>query len=517
MIYWTDWGREPKLERAKLDGKDRHTFIGDRILWPTGLAIDHPARMLYWADLKGSRVEATSLEFPHQRHMIHSFERGDKPVKVDVFEDDLFVTTFHQHELLRINKFGNGNVTVLAEGMRKASDLVLIQEYKQTKNCKLVLPVCCISPSHPRDAVTNPCAVTAVCGEGAICLPTTPASCICPDGLVETKTDDGKQVACTARPPRPSSLPEKDKKPYCRQYMLPPRCPHQFEGEKCHIYRCTNYCENHGRCYFVEHGDNPNPPMRCNCGMYRCQNGGVCTKGEKQQNSTCLCPRGYSGPDCQESACANICRRGNCTISAKNIHVPVCNCPHGYAGRNCELDLCPHYCAHGGEASLFLIPLGTCHRVGPTGKMVCSCPEGYKGSRCDRSLCGCQNGATCIVSRTGYTCRCPTGFTGSHCETFVATNCADMACLHGGTCQVVKGVPTCKCPVHWLGQFCEAAAQSWNPCVGFCFHGGSCIMPQLPHKMPKCFCPDGFVGLRCQSNIAFSPPLAADQSELMAG
>ncbi|UYV74247.1 LRP1B [Cordylochernes scorpioides] len=618
MIYWTDWGREPKLERAKLDGKDRHTFIGDRILWPTGLAIDHPARMLYWADLKGSRVEATSLEFPHQRHMIHSFERGDKPVKVDVFEDDLFVTTFHQHELLRINKFGNGNVTVLAEGMRKASDLVLIQEYKQTKNCKLVLPVCCISPSHPRNAVTNPCAVTAVCGEGAICLPTTPASCICPDGLVETKTDDGKQVACTARPPRPSSLPEKgshdnhaqcklnclnkgicmlsaDKKPYCRLYMLPPRCPHQFEGEKCHIYRCTNYCENHGRCYFVEHGDNPNPPMRCNCPPQwtgercstplrlcdkychnngvcavrygvpecvcptgfqgprcqectdlKCQNGGVCTKGEKQQNSTCLCPRGYSGPDCQESACANICRRGNCTISAKNIHVPVCNCPHGYAGRNCELDLCPHYCAHG----------GTCHRVGPTGKMVCSCPEGYKGSRCDRSLCGCQNGATCIVSRTGYTCRCPTGFTGSHCETFVATNCADMACLHGGTCQVVKGVPTCKCPVHWLGQFCEAAAQSWNPCVGFCFHGGSCIMPQLPHKMPKCLCPrgfignrcqestgchnfchnhatcypslnsdvlpscicpDGFVGLRCQSNIAFSPPLAADQSELMAG
>ena len=53
---------------------------------------------------------------------------------LDVFEDLLYFTTFPLPGVGRINKFGQGNVTRLAEGIRAASDLVIIQASKQSRN-----------------------------------------------------------------------------------------------------------------------------------------------------------------------------------------------------------------------------------------------------------------------------------------------------------------------------------------------------------------------------------------------
>lgn len=38
-MYWTDWGKEPKIERANLDGTNRQALIVQNIVWPNGLTI----------------------------------------------------------------------------------------------------------------------------------------------------------------------------------------------------------------------------------------------------------------------------------------------------------------------------------------------------------------------------------------------------------------------------------------------------------------------------------------------
>ena len=46
-IFWTDWGRWPRIERAGLDGSNRTVIISSKTYWPNGLAIDLIRERLY--------------------------------------------------------------------------------------------------------------------------------------------------------------------------------------------------------------------------------------------------------------------------------------------------------------------------------------------------------------------------------------------------------------------------------------------------------------------------------------
>lgn len=49
-MFWTDWGRNPRIERASMDGKQRTVIISSKLYWPNGLTIDYPNNLLYFAD-----------------------------------------------------------------------------------------------------------------------------------------------------------------------------------------------------------------------------------------------------------------------------------------------------------------------------------------------------------------------------------------------------------------------------------------------------------------------------------
>ena len=49
-IYWSDWGKSPRIERAHLDGSQRMMFVYTNITQPWGLTIDYDTHRLYWCD-----------------------------------------------------------------------------------------------------------------------------------------------------------------------------------------------------------------------------------------------------------------------------------------------------------------------------------------------------------------------------------------------------------------------------------------------------------------------------------
>ena len=61
-MYWTDWGDDPKIERAGMDGKERHVIVRSNLTWPNGLAIDYSELRLYWVDAGTKRIEYTDLD-----------------------------------------------------------------------------------------------------------------------------------------------------------------------------------------------------------------------------------------------------------------------------------------------------------------------------------------------------------------------------------------------------------------------------------------------------------------------
>lgn len=71
-MFWTDWGRKPRIERAAMDGTLRTTIVDDRLFWPNGLAIDYPTRTLYFADAKLDFIDACDYEGGNRRQVIGS-------------------------------------------------------------------------------------------------------------------------------------------------------------------------------------------------------------------------------------------------------------------------------------------------------------------------------------------------------------------------------------------------------------------------------------------------------------
>ena len=45
-MFFTEWGTAPpKLERAQLDGTERTDIVNKNIVYPYGVAVDHPNRL----------------------------------------------------------------------------------------------------------------------------------------------------------------------------------------------------------------------------------------------------------------------------------------------------------------------------------------------------------------------------------------------------------------------------------------------------------------------------------------
>lgn len=57
FMYWTDWGANPKIERAGMDASNRTVIISTNLTWPNGLAIDYNTERLYWADASIKTIE----------------------------------------------------------------------------------------------------------------------------------------------------------------------------------------------------------------------------------------------------------------------------------------------------------------------------------------------------------------------------------------------------------------------------------------------------------------------------
>ncbi|XP_029850375.2 prolow-density lipoprotein receptor-related protein 1 [Ixodes scapularis] len=491
-LFWTETGSHPRVGRARLDGSDPRTLVDARVVWPTGVAVDHAAGRIYWADRKAALVETADLD-GRRRHVVRDFPHEESPYRVDVFEDNLYVSTFPSNAILRVNKFGRGGVAHLVRGLHRATDVLVVQQNKQ-------------SPT-----MVSPCNESS-CGFGALCIQRGPTdfACLCPDGMVETRTVDGT-TACTIVAPTPTSADAKcdldclsggtcvlgnNHQPLCR-------CPLGFGGKRCEHFLCSQFCKNKGLCILVTSQEMSCicPPQwtgqRCETSLNVCElcmRDGSCANGFADVRCKHCILRCTQEDPCRSQGGDEYCVHGVCrTNSAGARH---CICAAGYIGDRCDTlsPMCESYCRNG----------GTC--LGRK-KLPCACPPGMPGGDClppGGGSCGCLHGATCVTTeREGglaQRCVCPAGFTGERCEGRQADVCLHFPCRHGGRCHASGGRPLCRCSEGWAGVQCEQS----TTCRGFCFNHGTCLPSPQDDELPSCLCARGFTGLRCQTSLGQS-------------
>ncbi|KAK6630731.1 hypothetical protein RUM44_002900 [Polyplax serrata] len=485
-LYFTDCNQKlPKIERSFMDGTGRKQLVTKNIVCPSGISIDYPASRLYFVDTKLRTLESTDLN-GENRIVVKAFSRDShRPYKLEIFEDFAYISLYQHENVLRINKFGRGEMKSIIQGTRnRIADIVIVQENKQDKDLR------------------NPCQINS-CHDSSLCVLASHnlktgviKSCLCPDGLQKSILPNSTVVCKISAPEKKCDLFCHEGK--CEMTSTGPRCKCNpfYEGTFCQKFRCSQYCKNGGRCIDLGDTMGSSKGFICQCGPEytgercetkievcadRCLNGGHCVK-LALGIAHCQCPPGFTGYRCENCIALHCENNGICV---KTNGVEECSCPREYVGRTCSRSVCENFCAR-----------GNCTII--SGEPVCSCPSGYAGKKCDRDACQgyCLNGGTCRVESRGVTCNCPPDRTGPRCDTYIST-CSNSLCKNGGTCYSNEGRRFCRCTLGWGGPTC----QEWLTCDHFCFNGGTCKQSDDPTIARVCACTDDYTGIRCEKPV----------------
>ena len=121
MMYWTDWGANPKIERAGMDGSARQTIVTGNLGWPNGLTIELATDRLYWVDAKLDKIEKSDLNGGN-RQLIMSSAANIHPFGLATFENMLYWTDWYAKSISRFN-LSSGNQQIILSGLQKPMDI----------------------------------------------------------------------------------------------------------------------------------------------------------------------------------------------------------------------------------------------------------------------------------------------------------------------------------------------------------------------------------------------------------
>lgn len=110
-MFWTDWGNNPKIGNAAMDGSMVRDFVVEDIHWPNGLALDHPNGRLYWADAKLKRIESIRINGKDRKRVLEFILKH--PYSLAVFENRIYWSDWNTKNVQSCNKFSGKHREIL--------------------------------------------------------------------------------------------------------------------------------------------------------------------------------------------------------------------------------------------------------------------------------------------------------------------------------------------------------------------------------------------------------------------
>ncbi|XP_035811393.2 low-density lipoprotein receptor-related protein 2a isoform X1 [Amphiprion ocellaris] len=175
LMFWTDWGRNPRIERASMDGKLRTVIISSKLYWPNGLTIDYPNNLLYFADAYLDFIDYCDYNGNNRKQVLASDLVLQHPHAITIFEDFVYWTDRYINRVMRAHKWHGENQTVMLFNLPQPMGLVTVHPARQ--------------PAGENHCLRSPC--THICLLSAV----GPRyySCACPSGW----TLAADQITCT--------------------------------------------------------------------------------------------------------------------------------------------------------------------------------------------------------------------------------------------------------------------------------------------------------------------------------
>ncbi|XP_071103874.1 low-density lipoprotein receptor-related protein 2-like [Haliotis cracherodii] len=304
-LYWSDWGRSPKIERATMAGNQRTAIVTTDLGWPNGLAIDYDQQMIYWADAMKDRVERANTDGNYREVVI---ETTVHPFSMTIFGDHIYWTDWTLRGVFRANKFTGSNMQVIIQGLStRPMGLTVYAADRQKCN-------------------TNPCDVfNGGCSHSCHPAPGDKAECACNDGLDLEVGNGGKMCVPKSNNCSENEFVCENGRCLIHRWVcdMDNDCQDKSDEDPnlCALHTCdpTYFRCNNGRCI----------PLR-----YRCDFDNDCRDNSDELD----CPYPTCGTEefsCQNSRCISLtqkcdgvdnCRDGNKT---DETDCPPRSCPTG--------------------------------------------------------------------------------------------------------------------------------------------------------------------------------------------
>lgn len=138
LMFFTDWGINPKIERCAMDGTERYTIITKEIRWPNGIVIDNIGRRIYWTDgylqlLKSSTFDGTDA------YTIVQFAQKTfpQPFGIDLYDDQIYWTNWNAKSVYTIHKYKGNDMKPVITGLKAPRNLKIISKETQKKGTNL--------------------------------------------------------------------------------------------------------------------------------------------------------------------------------------------------------------------------------------------------------------------------------------------------------------------------------------------------------------------------------------------
>ncbi len=123
LMFWSDWGKVPKIERAGMDGdpSSRVELVSEDVQWPNGITLDLEARRLYWVDGKLQQISSVDWDGRDRRRVQVAPKWLPQPFAISFFRGELFWTDWTTRSIYRFND----SVSATAMGRQRPRELGL--------------------------------------------------------------------------------------------------------------------------------------------------------------------------------------------------------------------------------------------------------------------------------------------------------------------------------------------------------------------------------------------------------
>ncbi|VVC90255.1 unnamed protein product [Leptidea sinapis] len=300
-LYWTNWSeRRPRVSRAHVSGREVQDVVTTDVLMPNALALEHDARLLYWADARLDKIERMRYDGSHRR--IVSRELAEHPFALAVGGGWVWWTDWVSRAVLRADVRGAPGARTVRRGLARPAGLLLVGPRRQQ---------CSADPCAVRNGgCAEACHVTAeghaacACGagrrlarDGRTCH--VPAAA-CPAGMFECEEGGclPQELVCDGVSHCSSDAPASDEDLY---YCTSRECGAGWAacgaGGRC--VPAARLCDGRADC------DDAADEASCDCTAdhYKCEDGS-CVPASARCDGAAQCPDGSDERACPAATCA---------------------------------------------------------------------------------------------------------------------------------------------------------------------------------------------------------------------